>query len=111
MDVSLHQLVYRFTPAGAVIHAHPAHAVALSLVMGSIEPLDVEGAVLLKEIPVLAPEAMTDEAPQLLQTRPAVMARGHGCYVTGRTLEEALAYTTALALSAETTWLALRLKP
>lgn len=106
-DAALHQLIYRFTPAGAVVHAHPPHAVALSLDGETIVPRDLEGSVLLREIPVLEPAETSDQAPQLLQSRPAVIVRGHGSYAVGRTLSEALAFTSALALSCEITWLAL----
>jgi L-fuculose-phosphate aldolase len=105
-DAGLHQLIYRFTPAGAIIHAHPPYTVALSLENDSIKPLDLEGEALLGEIPVLKPEAVRQEAPQILQVSPAIVVRGHGSYVTGRTLSEALAYTSALAISSQVAWLA-----
>lgn len=107
-DVGLHQLIYRFTPAGAVIHAHPAHAVALSLESGPIAPMDLEGSVFLREIPVVLPEEINEKVPQLLQTHTGIIVRGHGSYVVGRTLTEALAYTSALGLSCEVAWLASR---
>ncbi len=106
MDAALHQRLYRFTDAGAVIHAHPAHAVALSFDSGKIVPRDLEGAAMLGEIPVVDPGAVFEEAPQLLQVRPAVLVRGHGSYVVGRTLAEALARTSALGLSCRIQWLA-----
>ncbi len=108
-DVALHQLIYKFTPAIAVIHAHPAHAVAMSLTSDLISPRDLEGSVFLKEIPVVAPEAASERIPQLLQTHTAAMVRGHGSYVAGRTLNEALAYISALGLSCEVAYLAERL--
>lgn len=104
-DVGLHQLIYKFTAAGAIIHAHPAHAVVLSLDRDVITPLDLEGAVLLREIPVIAQEVLSEQAPQLLQTHVSVVARAHGCYVVGRTLTETLAYTSALGFSCRVTWL------
>ena len=104
-DIGLHQLIYKFTSAGAVIHTHPAHAVALSLSRDMITPLDLEGTALLREIPVIDASEAESQAPQLLQTHVAAMVRGHGCYVVGRTLVEALAYTTALARSTEISWL------
>lgn len=105
-DVELHQLVYKFTPAGALVHAHPAHAVALSLDSDLIIPRDLEGSVFLREIPVIAPSALAEEAPQLLQTHTGVVVRGHGCYVVGRTLTEALAYTSALGFTCKVIQLA-----
>jgi L-fuculose-phosphate aldolase len=105
-DVSLHQLIYKFTPAGAIIHAHPTHAVALSLDTDMVEPRDLEGGVFLREIPVITAEAAPETAPQLLQTHTGIIVRGHGSYVVGRTLTEALAYTSALGFSCEVTFLA-----
>lgn len=106
-DVGLHQLIYKFTPAGALIHAHPAHAVALSLDNDVIRPRDLEGSVFLREIPVVLPEEVEEKAPQLLQTHTGIIVRGHGSYVVGRTLGEALACTSALGFSCKVAWLAL----
>lgn len=105
-DLGLHQLIYKFTPAGAVIHAHPAHAVAMSLQTDMIAPSDLEGSVFLREIPVVAAAEAAQKMPQVLQTHVAVVVRGHGSYVVGRTLTEALAYTSALGLSCEVAYLA-----
>jgi L-fuculose-phosphate aldolase len=110
-DVALHQLIYKFTPAGAIIHAHPSHAVALSLEQDLIVPRDLEGLVFLREIPVISPEQVEEQAPQLLQTHTGIIVRGHGSYVVGRTLTEALAYTSALGFSCEVTYLARALSP
>lgn len=107
-DASLHQLIYRFTPAGAIIHTHPPHAVALSLDSSSIEPRDLEGQVLLGETAVINAESLDREAPQLLQVSRAIIVKGHGSYVVGRTLNESLAYTSALALSCKVAYLASR---
>lgn len=105
-DVALHQLIYKFTPAAAIIHAHPPHAIAMSLTNDLIAPKDLEGSVFLREIPVVTSAQASSRIPQLLQAHVAVVVRGHGCYVVGRTLNEALAYTSALALSCEVAYLA-----
>jgi L-fuculose-phosphate aldolase len=108
-DAPLHQLIYKFTPAMAIIHAHPAHAVALSLRHDVISPQDLEGSVFLRDIPVVTALEESSRVPQLLQTHVAMMVRGHGSYTVGRTLTEALAYTSALGLSCEVAYLASRL--
>ena len=54
-DVALHQLIYRFTPAGPVIHAHPAYLIAMSLTNDMLAPRDLEGALFLREIALVAP--------------------------------------------------------
>ncbi len=105
-DVGLHHLIYKYTPAGAVIHAHPAHAIAMSLTNDLIAPQDLEGTVFLREIPVVAVAEASVRIPQLLQTHVAVVVRGHGSYAVGRTLNEALAYTAALGLSCKVAYLA-----
>ena len=109
-DAALHQLIYKFTPAMAVIHAHPAHAVALSLGQEVIAPQDLEGSVFLREIPVVTAVDESARVPQVLQTHVALMVRGHGSYAVGRTLMEALAYTSALGLSCEVAFLSSMLK-
>src|SRR3972149_9163574 len=43
MDTALHRAVYEASGAQAVLHAHPRHAIALSLAMDVIEPADAEG--------------------------------------------------------------------
>ena len=108
-DATLHQLIYKFTPAMAVIHVHPPHAIALSLETDTISPPDLEGSVFLREIPVVDKTEEASRVPQLLQTHVATMVRGHGSYAVGRGLEEALAYTSALGLSCQVAYLASRL--
>jgi L-fuculose-phosphate aldolase len=60
----IHREVYRKTPARAIVHAHPRVAVALSLHLKSLVPLDLEGQFYLKEVPVLSPKTVsaTEEA-------------------------------------------------
>ena len=89
-DFGLHQLIYKFTPAGAVIHAHPAYAVAMSLQTDMIAPPDLEGSVFLREIPVGGAAEAAQQRPQVLQTHVAVVRRGHGSYRVRRTPAEAL---------------------
>ncbi len=98
-DAALHQLIYKFTPAMAVIHAHPVHAVSISLKNDIISPLDLEGSVFLRDISVVEPEDAAVRLPQLLQTRVAALVRSHGSYTVGRGLSEALAYVSALEFS------------
>ena len=98
-DTPLHQLIYRSTSALAVIHAHGAPATALSLSEDVIAPTDVEGAVFLRQVPVVAPDQAREMLPRLLKTHACVMVRGHGSYTAGRSLGEALAFTSALDFS------------
>lgn len=105
-DAELHRLIYAATPAMAIIHAHPAHAIALSLERDVICPRDLEGSFFLPEIPVVAPEDAALRVPELLRDHAALIITGHGSYAAGRNLGEALAYTSALELSARVLLLA-----
>ncbi|MGR3296162.1 MAG: class II aldolase/adducin family protein [Candidatus Bathyanammoxibius sp.] len=105
MEYPVHRQIYETTGAGAVIHAHPAHAIALSLVRKKIRPLDAEGTIFLGEVPVIATrkavgavgtrQVATAVADALMRS-PVVMVKGHGSFAAGKTLEEALCYTSAL---------------
>src|SRR4030042_5901693 len=52
-ELAVHRAIYKRTPASAIVHAHPAHAVALSFPEQEIIPCDVEGSHLLSKVPVL----------------------------------------------------------
>lgn len=93
-----HREVYRITPHRAVVHAHPPHAVALSLNRDRIIPLDSEGGMFCPVIPVVtgAPGSMEmaqNAASALVENR-AVIVRGHGTFSGGKTLEEAFIVTS-----------------
>lgn len=101
MDTALHRAVYESTEAGAVAHAHPRHAVALSLVMDAIEPADAEGRLRLGSVPVVEPE----DAAEALRSAPIVIVRGHGSYARGDDPWQALQWTSVLEESAQVLWL------
>ena len=101
MDTALHGAVYEATGAGAVLHAHPRHAIALSLAMDVIEPADAEGRLRLGAVPVVEAEGVA----QALRDTPIVMARGHGSYARGDDLWQALQWTSVLEESAQVLWL------
>ena len=109
----IHREVYLRTPARAIVHAHPRVAVALSLHLDSLVPLDLEGQYYLKEVPVLAPKTVsaTLEAAlavaEALKDRRACLLRGHGAFAIGlkekpeEALLEAYSLLTTLEESAE----------
>jgi len=101
MDTALHRAAYDSTGAGAVLHAHPRHAIALSLVMDVIEPADAEGRLRLGAVPVVEAEGVA----QALRYAPIVIARGHGSYARGDDLWQALQWTSVLEESAQVLWL------
>jgi L-fuculose-phosphate aldolase len=104
MDTAVHRGVYAATEglpagrqAGAVLHAHPRHAVALSLVVDVVAPADAEGKLRLGSVPVVEAE----QVAQALREAPIVLARGHGSYARGDDLWQALQWTSVLEESAE----------
>jgi len=107
MDLALHQAIYAAIPqAQAVLHAHPRHAIALSLVSIEIRPRDLEGRHYLGQVPVIAGDGdvAADLATALRQDRIAVVA-GHGSYAWGEDLWQALQWTSVLEESAQVLWL------
>ncbi|MEN2983015.1 MAG: fuculose-1-phosphate aldolase [Thermus sp.] len=109
----IHREVYRRTQAQALVHAHPRVAVALSLHLDRLLPLDLEGQYYLREVPVLAPkttsasqEAASAVAEALAHHRVCLL-RGHGAFAAGfkerpeEALLEAYSLMTTLEESAE----------
>ncbi len=101
-EIRVHRAIYKNTAALAVVHAHPPHATALSLIEDEIVPIDSEGAYFLHKIPVIGAERTIGSAeveanlPDLLKEYKVVMIRGHGSFATGQLLEEAYQWTSAL---------------
>ena len=101
-ELAVHRLIYQETPALAVVHAHPPHAVALSFVEKEIIPCDVEGSFLLERTPILekGPGMGTEELARFIATElkrhRVVLIRSHGSFAAGQLLEEAYHYSTAL---------------
>ena len=93
-DTYLHAAIYHATNAGAIVHTHSPYAVAESL--GALDPVldapDVEGAMVLKGIPVVdsgEPERLAGECVEALRGHPAIIVRGHGVIAVGATVEDA----------------------
>jgi L-fuculose-phosphate aldolase len=101
-DTVLHSAVYLLGDHGAVVHAHPRHATALSFSLDSFVPGDFEGAHHLVEVPVIAQGPQhAEQIAQALQTRKVALLRGHGAYARGGSAWEALHWLTALEESAQ----------
>jgi len=107
MDTAVHRAVYAATEAGAVLHAHPRHAIALSLVTDAVEPADAEGRLRLGSVPVVEAERVA----QALRDRPIVLARGHGSYARGDDLWQVLQWISVLEESAQVLLLLRSLRP
>jgi L-fuculose-phosphate aldolase len=107
IELAVHRAIYRETPALAVVHAHPPHAVALSLTETEIVPTDAEGLSIVGRVPVLGwnmkvePGGLADVIAQALKQHRIVMVHGHGSFAIGQLLEEAHNCTTTLEESCQ----------
>ncbi|MFC1903695.1 aldolase [Chloroflexota bacterium] len=105
-ELPVHRAIYRETQALAIVHAHPSHAVALSLTEKEIMP-NVEGLSLMGPVPVIGwnmeikPGGLSDLIAQTLKQHRIIMVHGHGSFAIGQLLEEAYNFTTALEQSCQ----------
>ena len=110
-ELAVHRAIYQQTPALAIVHAHPPHAVALSLTETEIVPSDAEGAAIVEQVPVLGwhmkvrPGGLADIIAQALKQYRVIMVHGHGSFAIGQLLEEAHNCTTTLEQSCRVTCL------
>ena len=101
-ELPVHRAIYQATPALAIVHAHPPHSVALSLVETEIVPPNVEGLPIIERVPVLGwhmkvrPGGLADIIAEAFKQFRIVIIHGHGTFATGQLLEEAYNCTTML---------------
>jgi L-fuculose-phosphate aldolase len=104
-----HREVYRVTRHNALVHAHPAHAIAASLVMNEIVPLDREGVMFCPVISVVEGKPGSDEigrnVAEALRLANVVVVKGHGTFAAGRGLDEAYILTSLVEHSCRILWL------
>ena len=112
-ETPLHRAVYLSTSAGAVVHSHPVHAIALSFYQDTIVPKDAEGAYILPSVPVvevsqpIGSQELAQAVAQALRDVPIVVVRGHGAFAKGCDLWDALHYTSVLETSCRILYLLL----
>ncbi|MFQ5891872.1 MAG: class II aldolase/adducin family protein, partial [Candidatus Methanofastidiosia archaeon] len=86
-ELETHRAIYYKTKANAIIHAHPPFCIALSFFEDEIKALDLEGRHHLREIPVVGNSP--EEISCGFKEKKAVVARKHGIFVIGDSLEKA----------------------
>ncbi|GAB4275542.1 MAG: fuculose-1-phosphate aldolase [Deferrisomatales bacterium] len=105
-ELVVHRAIYRATSALAVVHTHPIHATALSLLEEAIVPVDSEGSYLLHRVPVVAAaktvgsREVAQVLPPALRDHKIALLRGHGAFAVGELLEEAYMVSSTLEASA-----------
>ncbi|MFC2024368.1 aldolase [Chloroflexota bacterium] len=106
-ELPIHRAIYQQTSALAIIHAHPPHAVALSLVETEVVPNYGEGLCVVERVPVLGWQAdskpcdLADGIAQALEECRVILIHGYGSFATGQLLEAAHNYTTILEYSCQ----------
>jgi L-fuculose-phosphate aldolase len=97
-EYRVHREVYRLTQHTAIVHAHPPAAVAASLVLDEVVSEDSEGELLCPVIPIVigAPgsQDIADNVARALSSSKLVIARGHGTFAAGKSLDEAYLLTS-----------------
>jgi L-fuculose-phosphate aldolase len=97
-EYRVHREIYKKTRYHAIVHAHPPAAVAASLVMDRIVPEDSEGVLLCPLIPVVTgspgSQDLADHVSEALIRSKMVIARGHGTFAAGDTVDEAYVFTS-----------------
>jgi L-fuculose-phosphate aldolase len=102
-ELIVHRTIYLTTSSLAIVHCHPPHAVALSLIEeDAIIPLDNEASYMLHKVPIITAELtagskqVAELAGKALCEYKIIMLRGHGCFSTGPLLEEAYEWCSVL---------------
>jgi L-fuculose-phosphate aldolase len=109
-EYRVHREVYRKTRHGAIVHAHPVHAVAASLVYDEILPRDSESELLCPVIPVVSGRPGSDDLARVVSDTLClsrlVLVHGHGTFAAGKTLDEAYILTSLAEQACRVLWLA-----
>ena len=113
-ETPIHRRIYAETNAKTILHAHCPYAVVMSVLeseMGgaAIVPVDSEGRLFLKEIPIvtggIGSEELAENAANALKNAKGVIVLGHGTIAIGETLEEAYHITAQMEHSAKIRYL------
>ncbi len=109
-EANIHINIYKnIENAKAIVHAHCPYAVALSLKLNLIEPLDYEGKLFLKKVDVIdIPFENWSSAKELIveyfsknRDKKVVVAKGHGAFAYSETLFGAYQIVSALESSSK----------
>jgi L-fuculose-phosphate aldolase len=107
VELPVHRAIYQHTQARAIVHAHPTHVTALSMVEKYISSDHLEDFFALGKVPVLGwgvevkPGGLSDMIAESLKDHRVVVVRGHGSFAVGQLLDEAFNCTTGLEEACE----------
>jgi L-fuculose-phosphate aldolase len=102
-ETPVHRALYQALPdVGAVVHAHPPYATALSFDMDEIRTIDSD-SLYIPLIPVLkdcpygeGTSCVAAHFPALLGSRKVALIRGHGAFAVGDSIAQAAARLTMM---------------
>ena len=100
-EVNVHRAIYKETSALAILHGHSKYAVVESILCEEqIVPEDSESIYFLHEIPVVGGGIGSDElarnAASTLRDHKGIVARGHGAFARGATVDEAFVILSSI---------------
>lgn len=103
LELPTHRELYKQKKGQAIVHAHPAHAIAISITDNKIVPQDSEGLYLYKAAAIVRVRdgVGSEETVRLLPSflggdNVIAVVKGHGSFAVGKTLEEAYKFTSSL---------------
>lgn len=110
---TVHPAIYKARPdVNAIVHAHPLHAIVLSTLDDAFIPLNNPGTLFHDKIKVykshgqVSTNERAEEIAKLLGDGMAILQRGHGTIVVGKSLEEAVLATIYLEEAARAQYMA-----
>lgn len=107
VELPVHRAIYQHTQARAIVHAHPTHVTALSLMEKTITSEHLENICALGPVPVIGwgmevkPGGIPESIAEALKYCRIVAVHGHGSFAVGQLLEEAYNFTTGLEEASE----------
>ncbi len=107
VELPVHRAIYQPTQARAIVHAHPTHVTALSMVEREISSSHLEDFCALGAVPVIGwnmevkPGGLADFIAETLKNHRIVVVHGHGSFAIGQLLDEAYNFTTGLEEACE----------
>lgn len=107
IELIVHRQIYLENPhINAIVHAHPVFATTIGYFVDRFDPIDIEGQLFIRTVPVVVvdkPSASPELAAALAKVfkdHNTAIVRSHGSFSTGKTINEALKYTSTLENSA-----------
>lgn len=106
-ELQVHRAIYQQTQARAIVHAHPTHAVALSMSEKVISADYLEEFCSLGRVPVVGRcgdtknSDLADAIAAALKDHRVLLVYGHGSFAVGQLLDEAFNCTTGLEEACE----------